>query len=470
MKKIVLVIAVVAVLTSAAWLGKSRLTGTPPSVSAAVATAEKAGRSGEAPSTRPVAPAAGSFQQNVTQQEVPFKKPGSKYTFHRAFEVGCRVFNNVGYAGGTAYFDCGSEDAIIAVDIASGQEKWRFKPGEFVTDPVFREGLVFAVGEHNIYAIDPATGKRAWQADAHFNHDSMSPPQPAVQDRRAYIMGVTDCQLHVLDARTGQPRWDYSYCDARALPAAQTSTSSSRLWIETAGLAAPVVAGDKVYLTTSVYDGPNKRAFQRIHAIDIVTHHEVWSHDFDQMMLLAPVIDGGRLFVVDMAAAFNYALSDSKPATHGSSAAVCLDAATGKELWSFRVSEALSDFAASNGVLVLSSTYDLPSSSSSNPMSGGRVYGLDAATGNRLWSFDTTGEVKSSVFIAGGGAIFESWTANKQLYSNHIYARDLKTGGHRWELRQEDAQCQMPDLKLVEVGTLWLLSQDDQKSGFWRVQ
>lgn len=61
----------------------------------------------------------------------------------------------------------------------------------------------------------------------------------------------------------------------------------------------------------------------------------------------------------------------------------------------------------------------------------GKVYALDAATGEERWSFQTGGKVKGSVALSGGRVFVGS-------YDHRVYALDARTGALVWRASAQD--------------------------------
>jgi outer membrane protein assembly factor BamB len=145
------------------------------------------------------------------------------------FETQGPVSSSPGYRDGVVYV--GSVDGrLYAVDAATGKQRWVFKtlgesrfiaPGihgatprtEMMADPfdvflssptIVGDMLYFGSGDHNVYALDAATGALRWKfATANVVHAS-----PAVADGLLYV-GSWDRNMYALDALTGQERWRF---------------------------------------------------------------------------------------------------------------------------------------------------------------------------------------------------------------------------------------------------------------------
>ena len=127
------------------------------------------------------------------------------------FKTGDVVHASPAYADGVLYF--GSWDSFFyAVDAATGKEKWRFHGGEdplihnqvgFQSSAAVAGGVVY-VGcrDSNLYALDAATGKEKWR----FNNEmSWVITSPAVTQGKVFFATSDSSLYHVVDAATGKP-------------------------------------------------------------------------------------------------------------------------------------------------------------------------------------------------------------------------------------------------------------------------
>lgn len=145
-----------------------------------------------------------------------------------SFQTGGAVNSTPAVAGGRVYF--GSVDGTIyALDAKTGKPVWRYKTrGEqrftsrglvtpptqvsadafdvLLSSPAVVAGTVYVgSGDHNVYALDAATGKPRWR----FETGDVVHSSPAVSGGDVYI-GSFDRNLYKLDARTGALRWRFA--------------------------------------------------------------------------------------------------------------------------------------------------------------------------------------------------------------------------------------------------------------------
>src|SRR5262249_26533848 len=141
---------------------------------------------------------------------------------------------------GDAVYVPSTDEHLYALDLATGQEKWKYKAGPFKAPPSVRGDFVY-VGDMDgaFHCVERATGKKRWSFDtgggeiisgANFTDDSVifgsydetlycltldGKPRwkfkiagpvngaPAVVGDRTFVAGC-DSTLHVLDTKTGK--------------------------------------------------------------------------------------------------------------------------------------------------------------------------------------------------------------------------------------------------------------------------
>jgi eukaryotic-like serine/threonine-protein kinase len=92
-----------------------------------------------------------------------------------------------------------SDNALYALDAATGDEKWTFEPGQYLSGPTISEGVLYLSGGYElgkrgtIFALDAATGKELKRMD--FKHGLSGPP--VIHQGVLYVTG------HSTDDSTG---------------------------------------------------------------------------------------------------------------------------------------------------------------------------------------------------------------------------------------------------------------------------
>ena len=174
----------------------------------------------------------------------------------------------------------GDSGGVMAIDLATGHERWRIvtpKPvrgGVAVTDGAVIAAQIDGV----VLALDPATGTVLWRYEL---SAGISPSAGALfsaptTDAGDIIVGHQRAVAAL--ARTGAPLWTFD-----PVPAGRDSQS-----------AAAIAVADGVAV------GTFNRAVGGLLAWDRVTAHELWRIEGDQMVAInaSPVISGDSVFVV----------------------------------------------------------------------------------------------------------------------------------------------------------------------------
>ncbi len=254
-----------------------------------------------------------------------------------------------------------------------------------------------------VYCLDAHSGKRVWQ----FETAKQVFSSPAVVGGRVYVgEGFhvdTGCRLYCLDAATGKQLWAtttkshtesspavvggraYFGAGEDGIYCLDAATGKPR-W-QRGGMhvdASPAVEGGRVYLGT----GYGRLAAL---ALDAATGKTLWSIPCDLPVWGPPTVSGGRVY-------FGIGNGDfvkSNPVPKGG--VLCLDAATGKQAWRTPLPDAVLTALPIQGDRILAGCRD------------GRLYALEAATGEIIWRADCGGPVVASpatdgtrVYVPGG--------------------------------------------------------------------
>ncbi len=156
------------------------------------------------------------------------------------------------------------DGSVYALDLATGQEKWRFKTdGPVISSPlVTAKTLYVGSNDGNVYALDITTGQEIWR----FATQGEVSSSPMLMNDTIYV-GSSDQTLYALDAPTGALRWQFATKGAIGFAAAGVGgtvyvgsfdgtlyavdgESGQLLWqFETQGgvLSGPAVAGESVF-------------------------------------------------------------------------------------------------------------------------------------------------------------------------------------------------------------------------------
>lgn len=272
--------------------------------------------------------------------------------------------------------------------------KWTFRTGgAVISTPAVANGLVyFGSSDHNLYALDAATGALRWK----FATAGRVTSSPAVADGRVYF-GSFDSNLYALDAASGALVWKFATAGERrfsgrhlhgAEPAAEVMPDPFDVF-----LSSPVVSTGVVYIGSG--DG-------NVYALDGASGALRWKFHTGNVIHASPAVAEGTLYIGSWDSYF-YAL----------------DAASGRQRWRFKTGE---DPNINNQVGIQSSAV-VAEGVVYFGCRDSHLYALDATSGAKRWAF-STGEswVISSPAVRDGTVYFA--TSDSGL----VQALDAQTG------------------------------------------
>ncbi|HZU34357.1 MAG TPA: PQQ-binding-like beta-propeller repeat protein [Gemmataceae bacterium] len=229
-----------------------------------------------------------------------------------------------------------SGGALYCLDRHTGKRIWRFDDGghmqQTFSSPCLANGkLYLGEGMHEdfhckLYCLDAATGRKCWDFPTAGHVES----SPCVAENCVFF-GAGDDGVYCLDAVTGRRRWRFG----------------GDIHVDTS----PAVIGQRLYAGAGTSVAHRKT---EVFALDIGDGQVLWRTPTDLPVWGAPTVDGGKVFV---------GLGNGRLLVHPEHPAgevLCLDAATGKQLWRWHGTEAVFDqpavdrdhvyFGARNGV------------------------------------------------------------------------------------------------------------------------
>jgi outer membrane protein assembly factor BamB len=280
---------------------------------------------------------------------------------------------------------------VYALHTNSGSLAWSYTTSNTThSSPAVADGKVYILDEDGIlYALDADTGILDWSqplGDGPYDWSS-----PAVHEGYVFV-ATSNGYVHRLDATSGTANWSTYVGGEPNSPIA--------------------VVNGKVYSGTH---NVNNTLSPTLVALDEETGAIIWTYDYHLyhggvigMVNCngAAVVDGdddGDLEVYF--GVYNWGGVDNQT--------VCLDEATGTELWTADINgNSTSTPAFHDGVIFIGSDSD-------------KVYALDAATGAEQWSFQTGDDVWASPAIADGMVFIGS-------LDHTMYALDEEEGSLIW--------------------------------------
>jgi quinoprotein glucose dehydrogenase len=209
------------------------------------------------------------------------------------------------YGGDADGIRYSSQDQITPANVQQLELAWRHSTGEVErrgpdliansstqTTPILFEGsLLFCTPFNRIVALDPATGQERWVFDAevdlghplpfHYNcrgvsgwRDAEAPAGAACATR--VFMGTNDTRVFAVDARTGKACEGFGENGAVPVPQPRPHQFPGEVKL----MSAPLVVNDRVVVGSFIMDNLAAEApYGTVHAYDARTGAAVWSFD-----------------------------------------------------------------------------------------------------------------------------------------------------------------------------------------------
>lgn len=300
------------------------------------------------------------------------------------YDAGTPTMNTSPVVSEGTVFAPGSGDPglIHAIDLETGNQIWQFKPSGYASSaPALADGTLYiGTWGKKLYAIDADSGEEQWSRDIGHRFGSSS---PVVVDDTVFVGTIGDgplvvsgeedeeefeaCAFLAMDADTGELQWQY-----RDFGEKENIHSS------------PAVADDRVFFgaETAVY------------ALDIDTGDVVWTRDISTHPDSSPAVVDGTVYY-------------GAPSNDGSGPPAhvwALDAASGETLWTSGIDDTslrISPAVANSRVYVPASSTRICTDECYGETRG-RLYALDADSGDRQWMTEIKTDTRSSPAVADG--------------------------------------------------------------------
>ena len=279
--------------------------------------------------------------------------------------------------------------------------KWQFHTdGRVYSSPAVVKGTVyFGSTDHYFYAVNRETGKLKWRAKT----GSLVTSSPAVADGTVYFASF-DGFLYASDAETGKLKWKFQTAGERRFtgthlhgsqPVGESMPDPFDFY-----LSSPTVWDRKVYFGSG--DG-------NVYALDAATGKPVWKFKTGDVVHASPAIADGALYIGSWDSYF-YAL----------------DARTGAQRWRFKTGE---DPDIHNQVGIQSSAV-IADGVVYFGCRDANLYALDAKTGKKKWAFNNKGSWVIGTPIVKNGKLYFA-TSDSAMF----YGVDAKTGNQIFSLK-----------------------------------
>jgi len=254
----------------------------------------------------------------------------------------------------------GSDEALYALDVATGVKIWSYPVYVHSSSPAVVDGVVyFGAGDGMVYALSALDGSEIWN----YTTGMTSCATPVVYEGVVYIGGGRTYRgLYALDAVSGEEIWCYT-----------PDWYKNNPWVS-----APAIGEGMIFYSTLF----------RLYGLSLEAGDEVWGSMVRSWA--SPVVVNGMVFL-------GSGISGASPPS-----CYAFDAKTGSQLWNYSAprGSSFSDPAVGAGVVYFGS-------------SDKSVYGLDVVSGGMVWNYSTDDGVTSIVSgvvlpspVVGRGEVF----------------------------------------------------------------
>jgi outer membrane protein assembly factor BamB len=227
---------------------------------------------------------------------------------------------------------------LVRLDRHTGLQKWAFsgkKPSlrQMISTPCLADGkLYFGEGFHDdknchVFCIDAENGAEVWR----FKTAGQTESSPTVVNGKVYI-GAGNDGVYCLNAKDGSPLWRYWLIDLVGVDgsSALTKSADKKPLLRFGG--GMLVVGNRLYAGTGV-DRNEKidKGETAVFCFDATTGMVIWKTPAPYPVWSTPVLKDGRLYVTS---GNGDVFTDVPPPDKPGGAIQCLEADTGKILWS----------------------------------------------------------------------------------------------------------------------------------------
>ncbi len=306
------------------------------------------------------------------------------------YETGDSIESSAAIADGTVYVGSQSGE-LLALDLRSGQLRWKYKTTEGIgeSSPCVGNGVVY-VGDlsGSIHAVRTSDGTALWT----FKTNSEVKSSPVLVDDKV-LVGSYDEHLYCLSATGGTLVWKFRingpvHCTAGVMDGIAYISGCDETF-----RGVRISDGEEVFnVSTGAYTGASPALMAQavyfgtfsneVISVNLRTKRITWRYQHAQRQFpfySSAAVAGGKVVV-----------GGRDKLVH------CLNAKTGKAIWSFPTRARVESSPAVSGERVYVGSND------------GRFYVLDLNKGTKLWEFDAGAPLSASPAIASGRVVIGS--------------------------------------------------------------
>lgn len=308
------------------------------------------------------------------------------------YEAGESIESSAAVADGIVYVGVQSGD-LLAIELQTGKLRWKYRAKEGIgeSSPLVHNGVVY-VGDLSglLHAVRAEDGKALWT----FKTQAEIKSSPVVAGERILI-GSYDGNLYCLTARHGKFLWKFTtHSYVHATPAISGNT------VYVAGCdeifrAIRIRDGKQVFhIASGGYTGASPalldgRVFygtfnNEVVSAELRSKRIVWRYEHPERHF--PFYSSAAV----SATAQRIVVGGRDKLVH------CLDASSGKEIWTFAAGARVDSSPAIAGDRVYVGSND------------GRLYVLELATGRMVWAYEVGSPLSASPAIAAGRIVIGS--------------------------------------------------------------
>ena len=312
-----------------------------------------------------------------------------------SYEAGDSIESSAAIVNGTVFVGSRS-GKLVALDLGNGKVRWKYDAGQPIgeSSASVRNGLV-TVGDLSgtLHGVSAEDGRRVWA----FKTNGEIKSSPVIIDGKV-LVGSYDEHLYSVSARSGQLIWKLRTNGPLHCTPAVSGGLTFISGCDEVFRGVRIADGKEIFqIPSGGYTGASpalmaQTAFfgtfrNEVLAVDLGLRRIVWRYQHPQRQFpfysSAAVVDG-------KVAGGRVVIGGRDKMVH------CLDAKTGKGIWTFATRGRVESSPAIAGGRVYVGSHD------------GRLYVLDLKTGAKLWEFNAGAPLSASPAIGSGRLVVGS--------------------------------------------------------------